>query len=373
MVTKLSVILFLLRIFPQRAFRTAAWAVFAFVLVSNVIFVFLQVFQCSPIDYNWKGWKGDFGPHRCIDVNMLSYTHSSFSIAHDVIILFLPMPLVWQLNMGWRQKAGIFIMFSLGVVIVATSCVRLQYIIHFARSTNPTWDYTDALIWSGVEVSVAVIVTSLPAISVFLTTRFPHLFGSRGSSNQSGGPSGSGGRGDGAAHIKTFGSAQQSGTNGSRSRSRVRAALSSGRGGGGGGGRRRNQNSVFSLFEGDDSSSQGNESQLELGERIKGEVQTDIACGSISPMDDSDGIAERDFELADRGSGDGGGEKAVVLDGARGRNGNADSGVVSDGSGSGQRRIHVRTTTVTRSSEWEPGMAFGVRGWRGSGERAPQR
>ncbi|KAL2759588.1 hypothetical protein ACRALDRAFT_1060380 [Sodiomyces alcalophilus JCM 7366] len=138
----------------------------------------MQIFQCTPIEYNWLGWKGQFGPHRCLNVNMLVNVAAGFSIAQDVVILALPLPLLYGLNMSWRSKVGVIIMFSLGIFITITSCIRLQYLITFAESTNPTWDYADTLIWSGLEVSVSVIVTSLPTLRMFFKRVLPGMFGS---------------------------------------------------------------------------------------------------------------------------------------------------------------------------------------------------
>ena len=127
--------------------------------MSGVIFIFLQIMQCVPINYNWDGWTGMLDDYRCLDINMLSYIAAAFSIGQDVLILALPLPLLCKLNMTRRRKAGLIVMFSLGVFIIATSCARLNYILNFAASSNPTWDYTDPTVWSGVEISVSIIVT----------------------------------------------------------------------------------------------------------------------------------------------------------------------------------------------------------------------
>lgn len=44
-------------------------------------------------------------------------------------------------------------------------------------SENPTYDYTDVIIWTGLELDVSVIVASLPALRKYLGLRF-EAFGS---------------------------------------------------------------------------------------------------------------------------------------------------------------------------------------------------
>ncbi|KAK5662876.1 hypothetical protein OQA88_6287 [Cercophora sp. LCS_1] len=181
--TKISILCFYLRIFPNYRFRIACFAVMAWVAVSGVVFIFLQIFQCTPVAYLWDGWKkGAFGPFRCSDLNTLAFTSAAFSIGQDMVILILPLPLLARLDVSRRSKLGIMFMFSLGIFVLITSCVRLWTIMSFGDSVNPTWDYTNALIWTGLEVAVSIIVTSLPAIRVLLCHCFPGAFGSpRGS------------------------------------------------------------------------------------------------------------------------------------------------------------------------------------------------
>lgn len=177
--TKISILFFYLRIFPQKKFRWTCYGVMAWVGVSRVIFVFMQIFQCIPIEFVWQGWLGTFGSHRCLNVHALTYTAAAFSITQDlVILLIMPLPLLWNLNTGLRQRIDIGIMFSLGFFILLTSCIRLAFIVKFANTYNPSRDYVGPLIWSGLECGISMIVTSLPGIRTMLTRRRSALAGS---------------------------------------------------------------------------------------------------------------------------------------------------------------------------------------------------
>lgn len=149
-----------------------------FVTTSGIAFLLSQIFQCIPIQYNWQSWKGDFGSHTCVEVNTLVITAAAFAIAQDVIILSLPLPLLIGLHASWRKKAAIIFMFSLGIFVTLTSCIRLHYIIQFIATTNPTWDYTDTIIWTTMEINVAIIVSCLPAVRVYFGQLMPRIFGS---------------------------------------------------------------------------------------------------------------------------------------------------------------------------------------------------
>ncbi|KAM7220269.1 hypothetical protein V8F06_004411, partial [Rhypophila decipiens] len=180
--TKLSILVFYLRIFSNHdTFRKISYGVMLWAALSGLVSVFLQIFQCTPIAFIWEGWKrGAFGSHRCIDVHALGFTTAAMSIAQDLVIIVMPLPLLAKLNVSRRCRLGIMIMFSLGVFVLITSSVRLWSLYSFGESANPTWDYTDVIIWTGLEVAVSIIVTSLPAIRVLINRRIGSVLGTSG-------------------------------------------------------------------------------------------------------------------------------------------------------------------------------------------------
>ncbi|KAK1593571.1 CFEM domain-containing protein [Colletotrichum navitas] len=263
--TKISVLFFYLRIFPNKSFRYATYATMSYIGLSTTILLFLQIFQCIPFSYNWDGWKGDFGPHHCLNINVLAFVAGGLSISHDVIILFLPIPLLWHLNMGLRSKIGIFIMFSLGIFILVTSCVRLRYITLFTRSLNPTWDFTDPLIWSGVEVSVSMIVVCLPTMRILLKRTMPRLFTTIASLGVSAPKKPSNASSRLGQRVKSIGS------RGHRNKGPFdHTAAATGIG--------KRSSRFFSQRA---TSPKPNESDLELGDKMFGEVRTQIRFGDV--------------------------------------------------------------------------------------------
>ncbi|GKT66342.1 CFEM domain-containing protein [Colletotrichum tofieldiae] len=87
------------------------------------------------------------------------------------------MPLVVKVKSTPRRKFMIILMFSLGIIIVIASSVRLRFNILYGDSVNITWDYVDLMIWTGVEVATSITVTSLPSIRLMIHKLFPGLFG----------------------------------------------------------------------------------------------------------------------------------------------------------------------------------------------------
>lgn len=111
--TKISILLFYLRIFPNRDFRR--WTYGAIVLCALYIlgFVPATIFQCLPVSNAWKRWDGEH-PGKCIDLHAEAWTAAALNIVLDLIVIFIPLRELSQLKMSPRRKAGILVMFMGG-------------------------------------------------------------------------------------------------------------------------------------------------------------------------------------------------------------------------------------------------------------------
>ncbi|KAI5918372.1 hypothetical protein F4810DRAFT_715547 [Camillea tinctor] len=184
--TKASILLLYLRIFTGvRWFKLAC----AFVLISVVTYciasVTATIFQCTPI----TGAFDKTIEHHCIDNAHFWFANAGFSISTDIVILTLPMPLVYSLQIPRIQKIALIVVFTLGVFVVITSCLRVTTIDVQARSPDPLYDVASTM-WTIIEMNVAVICACLPQIRPLIVKLFPKLmpayYGSRDKSNKPG-------------------------------------------------------------------------------------------------------------------------------------------------------------------------------------------
>jgi hypothetical protein len=174
--TKIAILCFYLRIFPQKRFKRLAYGSIALIIVATLTFITLGVIQCRPIRFAWEYWKEPNEEYSCFNFVALVYSSASMNILQDLVVLILPLPWLWQLNLKTKSKIGVLVMFSLGIFVLVTSTVRLRYIIMLSQTTNPMWDYTDPILWSGLEVAVSVAVACLPAVRVLLHKLLPQLW-----------------------------------------------------------------------------------------------------------------------------------------------------------------------------------------------------
>lgn len=61
--------------------------------------------------------------------------------------------------------------------VTVVSILRLQSLLHFANSNNPTWDQWFVAFWSIIEVNVGMICTCLPTLRLILVRLCPNIFG----------------------------------------------------------------------------------------------------------------------------------------------------------------------------------------------------
>jgi hypothetical protein len=169
MLTKVSILLFYMRVFPSRGFHMLCNTLLGFVVLAGTVILLCQLLQCLPVRFNW-----DKSIHnaKCINVNALTYAHAGINIFQDVLILALPIPWIMRLKLQPNQKIGLVIMFQVGAFACVTAVVRLRFLAEFGgtNSTDPLWENADCTIWTAAETNSAIVCSCLPAIRALYKT-----------------------------------------------------------------------------------------------------------------------------------------------------------------------------------------------------------
>jgi hypothetical protein len=112
---KLSILFFYLRIFPGTGVRHLIWMTIVVTAFTGTVFVILAIFQCLPISYYWKRWDGEH-EGSCFDVNAMAFGNAGISIILDVWMLGLALSQIYHLNLHWKKKVGVALMFNVGLL-----------------------------------------------------------------------------------------------------------------------------------------------------------------------------------------------------------------------------------------------------------------
>lgn len=136
--TKLSILLFYLRIFTTRAFKIKCYILIGLTAATFISSFMVLPFMCRPMNWFWTGWDGTKGTQEehCININVETYTYAGINMALDILILVLPIPQVSSLRhvniykrrlmraqviglqMNTKKKLGVLSIFTIGALSV---------------------------------------------------------------------------------------------------------------------------------------------------------------------------------------------------------------------------------------------------------------
>ncbi|KGO68870.1 hypothetical protein PITC_078110 [Penicillium italicum] len=143
-----------------RQYRKIIIAAIIVCIVNQVIFAIIISVSCIPVAKQWDpSIKGN-----CIDTVPFYFALGGTSILLDLVIIALPLPVLWKLQLQPRQKALLVCLFAFGFFVTVIQTIRIHTV----------WDlktYTDSkkiVIWSCVEISLGVIIACLPTYGPLL-------------------------------------------------------------------------------------------------------------------------------------------------------------------------------------------------------------
>ena len=113
---KVSIILFLWRIFPIRQFRMVLKGALVFVLSLTGSCLLVSMLQCIPIHDFWDTYAGRLHGGRCINVTTYFMVVGGINTFTDFALLALPIPLLWRLKTGLLQKLVLTGVFTMGLM-----------------------------------------------------------------------------------------------------------------------------------------------------------------------------------------------------------------------------------------------------------------
>ncbi|KAF2708377.1 hypothetical protein K504DRAFT_381978, partial [Pleomassaria siparia CBS 279.74] len=171
--TKISVLLQYLHLFPTRRFRSVCYVVLDIVAVYGVWTLVGNLLICAPIDFFWnKAIPGG----KCLNEFTIWITNGGVNIGQDIVILILPISVLRSLNLQKGQKRALMVMFALGGFVCLVSIIRLSSLLRISNSTDPTFDNPPAATYSVVECNLSIICACLPYMRPLLSTMPPTYF-----------------------------------------------------------------------------------------------------------------------------------------------------------------------------------------------------
>ena len=192
MATKTSILIFYLSLSKnQQIFKWASWATLAVVNIAGLALTFLNIFQCTPVGAVFQ----QVVPADAVCTNIVSLYLSSapVNIITDLVMLFLPMPILTGIRLPRKQKIILIITFSFGAFVTAVDVVRIAYLqsafqTHLAEIGTDgapgsrvlerddfSWYASLSFMWSAIEVHVGIICACVPSLKPLVSKILPGL------------------------------------------------------------------------------------------------------------------------------------------------------------------------------------------------------
>ncbi|KAJ5233304.1 uncharacterized protein N7469_005070 [Penicillium citrinum] len=194
---KLSISWMLIRVAEGRKFYVyVQYTVIAMFTLMNIIALIFILVNCIPVEAAWDAEALANGGH-CQPSYVLAdvyYACTAVNIFTDWVTAFLPVPLLWKVQINRNTKISIIGLMGLGIFASLSACVRLKYTVALTSEDDYLFGVANVVIWgfaeNGIGMVVGNIATLRPLFSI-LRDRKTSDYNSRshgyGSSRRTGG------------------------------------------------------------------------------------------------------------------------------------------------------------------------------------------
>ncbi|KAM5349258.1 hypothetical protein ACJ41O_005765 [Fusarium nematophilum] len=169
---KTSFSISLMRLATQRVIHILLWFLVASMLILHILISFIVFVRCKDPRTTWNPTIVS----ECWDPNVylaIMYFIGAYSAATDFVLALLPWAMLWKLNMKKKEKFGVALVMSLGVFAGSTAIIKCTKLSANAKSTDPTYDVGELLLWAGAENALIIVAACLPCLRPFLRAVFP--------------------------------------------------------------------------------------------------------------------------------------------------------------------------------------------------------
>jgi hypothetical protein len=104
-------------------------------------------------------------------------------IVTDVMLMAIPIPTIWGLQMPKKQKIGLTVIFAVGSITMITSIIRLIVLIPSLTDLDQTWVIAEGSLWIIVEANLFIVCCCLPTLRRFFRHVAPRFIGENSESS----------------------------------------------------------------------------------------------------------------------------------------------------------------------------------------------
>ncbi|CAJ2509747.1 Uu.00g056470.m01.CDS01 [Anthostomella pinea] len=164
---KMSISLMLIRIAQNRkSFIWMQYVIIGMFTIMNLIAMMYIILQCNPVAAAWDTSLLQNGG-KCNDMKILAdiyYATTAVNILTDWVTAFMPILLLWKVNMNRNSKISVSFVLGLGFFASLSACIRLKYTVGLTDAENYLFAVSDIVIWGYAENGLGVAVGSMATL-----------------------------------------------------------------------------------------------------------------------------------------------------------------------------------------------------------------
>ncbi|KAI0127594.1 hypothetical protein BJ170DRAFT_722844 [Xylariales sp. AK1849] len=166
--TKGSILLVYAKVFSLPRFIVASKLTALLILLWALVLIVGPFVICQPLEYNWNPYVP--GGH-CGNTKLLWYITGIFNIITDLIVLLLPMPYLYALELAPYKKAALMCTFGIGFLVCIISAVRLATLVN-VDIADFAFSGPIAVMFSALEPCLLITAASVPFLRPLLGRQY---------------------------------------------------------------------------------------------------------------------------------------------------------------------------------------------------------
>ncbi|KAH7275904.1 hypothetical protein B0J15DRAFT_507405 [Fusarium solani] len=185
---KLTILALYWKLFSITA-RVPIAILFSSVVIWMVVLVFVATFSCNPVE---KQWNILIEHGKCMEQKPVYLGGSLPNVIIDFVLVGMPLPSVFRLNIPLGRRLILAGMFTLGFFICIVSIIRLTIVMSIRTDDrNVTYNLRDFMLWSTVEINIGLVCACLPSMRPLLQViGLSRLFSTGRGTSEPSGPAG---------------------------------------------------------------------------------------------------------------------------------------------------------------------------------------
>ncbi|KKY36779.1 putative 60s ribosomal protein l36 [Diaporthe ampelina] len=128
--------------------------------VWGIACIILLNMQCRPHEAIWKFYLES----TCYSLPSVMLTSASVQVFTDISMVLLPQRVIWSLQMSWRRKVGISVVFGVGLLACIAAVVRLKTTVDFAKTEDQMYYIGPLLFWACAEMTCGFFILCVPCL-----------------------------------------------------------------------------------------------------------------------------------------------------------------------------------------------------------------